>query len=59
MANRLVPQKIERGYDSSYKDLRVWKQSFDLTLEIYRQTKNFAKDEPYGLTSQLRGRSYR
>jgi four helix bundle protein len=39
---------------NSYKDLRVWKQSVDLALEIYRQTQNFPKNELYGLTSQLR-----
>ncbi len=39
---------------SSYKDLRVWRQSVDLALEIYRETQNFPKHELYGLTSQLR-----
>jgi four helix bundle protein len=39
---------------NSYKDLRVWKQSVDLALEIYRHTQNFPKNELYGLTSQLR-----
>jgi four helix bundle protein len=39
---------------TSYKDLRVWRQSVDLALEIYRQTQTFPKNEVYGLTSQLR-----
>jgi four helix bundle protein len=39
---------------NSYKDLRVWKLSVDLALDIYRQTQNFPKHELYGLTSQLR-----
>jgi len=39
---------------NSYKDLRVWKQSVNLALEIYRYTQNFPKHELYGLTSQLR-----
>jgi len=39
---------------NSYKDLRVWKQSVDLALEIYRYTQDFPKHELYGLTSQLR-----
>jgi four helix bundle protein len=39
---------------NSYKDLRAWKQSVDLALEIYRHTQNFPKNELYGLTSQLR-----
>jgi hypothetical protein len=39
---------------NSYKDLRAWKQSVDLALEIYRETQAFPKNELYGLTSQLR-----
>lgn len=38
----------------SYKDLIVWKKSYDLCLEIYRVTKGFPGEERYGLTSQLR-----
>ena len=38
----------------SYKDLRVWKLSMELALEIYRHTEFFPKEERYGLTSQLR-----
>jgi four helix bundle protein len=34
--------------------LRVWKQSVDLALEIYRETQNFPKNDLYGLISQLR-----
>src|SRR5438128_1068765 len=39
---------------NSYRDLRIWKQSMELTLEIYRTTGTFPKDELYGLVSQLR-----
>src|SRR5690242_3826723 len=38
----------------SYRDLRIWKLSIDLTLEIYRATVTFPKAESYGLVSQLR-----
>ncbi len=38
----------------SYKDLRAWKLSIELALEIYRVTKNFPREEKYGLISQLR-----
>jgi four helix bundle protein len=38
----------------SYKDLRAWKLSIELALEIYRVTKNFPREEEYGLISQLR-----
>jgi four helix bundle protein len=38
----------------SYKDLNIWKRSIGLVEEIYIITKNFPKEEMYGLTSQLR-----
>ena len=38
----------------SFKDLIVWQKSYKLVLEIYRITKNFPKDEMYGLTQQMR-----
>ena len=38
----------------TYKDLKVWQKSDELAFEIYKITKNFPKDELYGLTSQLR-----
>jgi four helix bundle protein len=38
----------------SYKDLRAWKQSMELALQIYRYTESFPREERYGLTSQLR-----
>jgi four helix bundle protein len=39
---------------SSYKDLDVWKKSFEVCLDIYQSTKFFPKEELYGLTSQIR-----
>lgn len=36
------------------RNLEVWQKSHNLTLQIYRLTKEFPKDEKYGLTSQLR-----
>ena len=39
---------------SSYKDLIVWQKSYQLTLAIYSITKQFPKDELFGLTSQMR-----
>jgi len=38
----------------NFKDLKVWKKSHDLTLAVYKLTRNFPKDEIYGLTSQMR-----
>lgn len=38
----------------SYRDLKVWSASIDLSELVYRQTKNFPHSEVYGLTSQIR-----
>jgi four helix bundle protein len=38
----------------NYKDLKVWKKSYKLCLEIYRMTAKFPTEEKYGLTSQIR-----
>jgi len=35
-------------------DLEVFKLAHDVTLEIYKITNNFPKEEIYGLTSQMR-----
>jgi four helix bundle protein len=38
----------------TYNDLDVWKESRKLVNQIYTITKEFPKDELYGLTSQIR-----
>ena len=38
----------------SHKDLRVWRLSVDLAVDVYRLTDGFPKSEAYGLTSQIR-----
>jgi four helix bundle protein len=38
----------------SHRDLIAWQKAMNLTVEIYQITKNFPKDELYGLTSQIR-----
>ena len=38
----------------NYKELKVWRKSYELCLEIYRITAKFQKEERYGLTSQIR-----
>ena len=37
-----------------YRRLTVWTKAYQLTLRIYGSTRNFPRDEVYGLTSQLR-----
>ena len=38
----------------SFFELEVWKQSYNLILEIYEISSSFPISEQYGLTSQLR-----
>ncbi|HEX3660568.1 MAG TPA: four helix bundle protein [Acidobacteriaceae bacterium] len=38
----------------SYRDLIVWQKAFDLSVGIYKLTRDFPTDERYGLSSQLR-----
>ncbi len=42
------------GPVKSYRDLIVWQQAMDLAVQAYDLTRNWPKDELYGLTSQVR-----
>lgn len=37
-----------------FRQLKVWERSHQLALTIYKATKEFPKEELYGLTSQIR-----
>ena len=37
-----------------FRDLDVWSKAHQATLDIYRATSDFPKEELYGLTSQMR-----
>lgn len=39
---------------SSYKELIVWQKSMELARLVYAATKQYPKEEIYGLTSQVR-----
>jgi four helix bundle protein len=39
---------------TGFKDLIVWQRAYELTLNPYRATKKFPKEEAFGLTSQIR-----
>jgi four helix bundle protein len=39
---------------STFQDLRIWQEAMDLTVEIYRVTGGFPRNETYGLASQMR-----
>jgi four helix bundle protein len=38
----------------NFKDLIAWQKAMDLVMDIYEITKQFPREEIYGLTSQLR-----
>jgi four helix bundle protein len=38
----------------NYRDLQTWNKAHNLTLELYKLSRQFPKEEVYGLTSQLR-----
>lgn len=39
---------------SSFRNLRVWQESMELTSEVYRVSVKFPKHELYGLSQQIR-----
>jgi len=47
-------QKTEIKKIKSFTDLYAWKEGHKLVLMIYKISKDFPKDEIYGLTSQMR-----
>ena len=38
---------------NNFRELIVWQKSIDLVVKIYDVTKNFPKDEKFGLISQM------
>jgi len=38
----------------SFRNLKVWEKAHLLTLDVYRSTKCFPREEVYGLTGQMR-----
>lgn len=46
------------GTVRTYRDLEVWKTAIELAKGIQTMTKDFPKDELYGLTSQMRRAAY-
>jgi hypothetical protein len=38
----------------SFRDLQIWQKSMQVALAVYRLTKDFPREELYGLTSQIR-----
>jgi len=38
----------------SFRDLQIWQKSMQLAVAVYRVTREFTREELYGLTSQIR-----
>ena len=38
----------------SFRNLKVWEKAHILTLDVYKASRGFPRDELYGLTSQMR-----
>ena len=45
---------MEEKKIKSFTDLNAWKEAPELVMIIYKTTKNFPKDELFGLTNQIR-----
>ena|SRR5215813_11168298 len=43
-----------KGQIRSHRDLLAWQKAMDLAIEVYQITKDFPREELYGLTSQIR-----
>jgi len=55
----VTEKKSDKNFDGerkmkSHKDLHVWQKSINLVTDIYDITKEFPKEELFGLTNQLR-----
>ena len=38
----------------NFKELKIWQNSKDLVIDVYRKTENFPKEEIFSLTNQIR-----
>lgn len=54
VGNRQSEHSDRGGQIQSYRDLRVWQFSIELTVACYEATKAYPPSELYGLASQIR-----
>ena len=47
-------REVSLAKDESFRQLIVWRRAIELTFAVYAATKEFPKDELFGLTSQMR-----
>jgi four helix bundle protein len=50
----IIDQPKARATMQTFRDLQVWQRSMELTVAVYRLTKNSPREEAFGLTSQIR-----
>lgn len=41
-------------YKFSFEKLEIWQLSVELSVDLYKMTKDFPSEEKYGITSQIR-----
>jgi four helix bundle protein len=49
--------EVEKDWDwvaNSFRELVVWQKAMQLTVQIYELTKEFPREEMYGMTAQMR-----
>ena len=46
--------RIKRAKATQFQDLIVWQKAHQFVLGVYKHSKDFPKEETYGITSQLR-----
>ena len=50
----MTDQTKTKAARQSFRDLKVWQKSMELTAAVYRLTHGFPREEMFGLSSQLR-----
>ena len=45
---------LKQDFVFAYRNLQIWQRSHQLTLVVYRLTKDFPREELFGLVSQMR-----
>jgi four helix bundle protein len=45
---------VKEAAVQDFRSLKVWSKAHVLTLDVYKASKSFPRDEIYGLTSQMR-----
>jgi four helix bundle protein len=45
---------VKGGIVQDFRNLKVWEKAHALTLDIYKASKSFPREEMYGMTSQMR-----